>query len=195
MGRTAPGCSERSLERPVAALLLLSIATVACTGKSPPSEVPAADSVTEETAAPCHGQQLSGREVVTDAAAGNIWAPILVRNASTRACTLSGYPTIRFLDSAGRDLHLTATNSRDYTGAIPPSPIPPITFVLEPGAKSWFIVHFTDVQAPCVVVDSMLVVPPGGHGQVSVPVSRSHEWDVCAGPLSVTAATLNEPSR
>jgi Protein of unknown function (DUF4232) len=118
----------------------------------------------------------------------------LLKNVSPRACSLSGYPNIRFLDPAGHDLHLTATNSRDYTGAIPPSPIPLRAFVLEPDARSWFIVHFTDVQPPCVVVGSMFVVPPGGHGKVSVPVSRAHEWDECSGPLTVTAATLNEPS-
>jgi hypothetical protein len=184
-----------------AVLVMLSIMTVACTGeRARLRQVPAtggnasvADSVTEETIAPCHGRQLSGREVLTDGAAGDVWAPILLRNASHRACTLSGYPTIRFLDAAGHDLHLTATNAPDYTGAIPPSPIPRTAFVLQPGAKSWFVVHFIDVLSPCLVVNSMLVVPPGGHGTVSVLVSRAHEWDVCAGRLSVTAATLDEP--
>jgi hypothetical protein len=193
-----PGAVARAT---AAALVMLSIMTVACTGeRARLRQVPAtgarasvADGVTEGTAAPCEGRQLSGHEVVTDGAAGNVWAPIILRNASPRACTLSGYPTIRFLDAAGHDLHLTATNAPDYTGAIPPSPIPRTAFVLQPGAKSWFVVHFIDVLSPCLVVNSMLVVPPGGHGTVSVLVSRAHEWDVCAGRLSVTAATLDEP--
>ena len=183
-----------------AVLLSLLIVEVACTrnGADPRATGgiggPSTSSVTEDAAAPCHGKQLSGREVLTDPAAGNVWAPILLRNTSPRACTMTGYPRVRFLDVAGDDLHLMATHSPDDTRAIPPLPIPRSAFVLEPSAKSWFIVHFTDVESPCRVVNRMLVVPPGGNGKVTVRVSRQHEWDVCAGPLSVTAATLNEPN-
>jgi hypothetical protein len=160
---------------------------------SSPTQTPSPVPLT--SAPPCRAEQLSGREVLTGGgAAGNVWAPIVLVNRSSRACALSGYPRVSFYDGAGRDLHLDVTDSPVYTGAIPPSPIPRAPFVLDAGSRAWFVVHFIDVQPPCVVVKSLGIVPPGGEGSLAVRVSPEHEWAVCAGGgISITAATTSKP--
>jgi hypothetical protein len=142
----------------------------------------------------CTGDQLDGHEVVTGGgAAGNVWAPIVLVNRSSRACALSGYPRVRFLDAAGQDLGLIATDSPVYDGTAPPSPVSRAPFVLGPGSRAWFIVHFSDIVPPCSLVTSLRIVPPGAAGTLLVPISPVHEWDVCAGGISITAAMPSRP--
>lgn len=156
--------------------------------------LPSSQSATIPNAAPaCRGDQLSAREIATDGAAGNVWAPVELVNRSSDACTLSGYFDVRFLDAAGHDLNLQAKHSRNDTAGVSPSPIPRAQFVLAPGAKSWFIVYFSDVQPPCVRVLSLAIRPPGGSGTVTMRVNPIHEWAVCVGELTVTAATPTRP--
>ena len=138
----------------------------------------------------CHARQLSTRVIPTDPAAGNVWAPILLQNRSSRACTLSGYPQVRFFDAMGRERHIRVTNSPVFPATSQPSPIPRAPFVLEPGAKSWFIVHFEEQAQPCVHVNRLQIVPPGGTGVVDVHVPG---WPVCRGGVDITAAMPNHP--
>lgn len=146
------------------------------------------------TASRCSADQLSAREIVSDGVAGNVWTPVLLINRSSEACTLSGYPDLRFLGKTGNDLHLHAIHSPDNTGLMTPSPISRAPFTLEPGARSWFIVHFSDVQPPCTRVFSVQITPPGGTGMLTMRVNPIHEWDVCQGGITVTAATPNRPA-
>jgi len=145
------------------------------------------------TADPCRADQLFAHEIVTDGAAGNVWAPVVLVNRGTVPCRLGGYPTVRFLGAAGNDLGLRAAHSPKYTGAIPPSPVPRVPFVLAPGGKAWFVVYFSDVQPPCTRVFALSIVPAGAGGPVTMRVNPIHEWAVCSSQPTLTAMTPNRP--
>jgi hypothetical protein len=155
-------------------------------GGTPPPSIP-------QQAGPCRGDQLHARDIVTHGAAGNVWTPVVLVNRSATACRLSGYPSIRFLGRAGNDLHLRAAHAPDNTAAVPPSPIPRAPFILAPNQKAWVILYFSDVQPPCARVFGLAMTPPGGTGTVTMLVNPIHEWDVCEGALTVTAATPTRP--
>jgi hypothetical protein len=179
------GVFDRMVRNAWIGLAMLPLIVAACTGE--PQHVPTS------AVKPCRGDQLFAKEIVTDGAAGNVWTPVEVVNRSSESCRLSGYPNVRFLDAAGEDLRLAATASPTYTGAVPPSPIPRAPFVLDPQDKAWFVVYFSDEQPPCTRVFGVRITPPGGTGWVTMHVSSVHEWDVCQGSLTYTAATITRP--
>jgi uncharacterized protein DUF4232 len=141
----------------------------------------------------CLGAQLSGHEVPMDGAAGNVWTPIVLVNRSSRPCKLAGYPRVELFDASGQTLHLSMKRSPTYAGAVLPSPISRAPFILQPGGRAWFIIYFEDVQPPCSVVRSLRMTPPGGQGSMIVLVKPVHQWDVCEGGFSITAATTSKP--
>ena len=130
--------------------------------------------------------------IPTDGAAGNVWTPIVLANASSEACSLAGYPVLRFLGRDGRDLGLRASDDPKDEGHIPPSPIPRAPFVLAPGAKAWFRLYSNDVIPPCTRVSEIAITPPGGTGTVAIHAHPPQRFVFCTGVLSVTAATLSQ---
>jgi Domain of unknown function (DUF4232) len=144
-------------------------------------------------AAPCRGGQLSARDIVTDGAAGSVSEPVALTNRSDRACMLSGYPALRFIGPGGRVLDLRAAPSPNDTAGASPSPISRAPFTLRANETAWFIVSFSDVQPPCGRVVEIAITPPGGSGTVRMRVDPIHVWSVCAGRLTVTAATPERP--
>jgi hypothetical protein len=158
---------------------------------APPSHPSSPASVGSASAAGCRGSQLAAHEIPTDGAAGSVWNPIVIVNASAEPCSLGGYPTLRFLGRDGRDLGLHASDDPKDQGQIPPSPIPRAPFVLAPGAKAWFRLASTDVIPPCTHVSGIEMTPPGGTGTVRINVNAD-TLIFCTGILSVTAATPSQ---
>jgi hypothetical protein len=155
-----------------------------------PSSVPA--SAGPGAVPRCRGDQLSVHAIPTDGAAGNVLTPIVLTNASSDACSLAGYPRLRFLGRDGRDLGLHASDDPKDVGQIPPSPVPRAPFVLTAGAKAWFRLYSTDVVPPCTWVHEIAITPPGGTGTVTMRATPMRKLVFCTGVLSVTAATPSQ---
>ena len=155
-----------------------------------PSSVPA--SVGPDAVPRCRGRQLSADAIPVDGAAGNVLTPIVLTNTSSDACSLAGYPRLRFLGRDGGDLGLRASDDPKDEGQIPPSPIPRAPFVLAPGATASFRLYSTDIIAPCTRVSRIAITPPGGQGTVMLRANPSQRFLFCTGVLSVTAATLSQ---
>lgn len=162
-------------------------------GVSTPSSPSPTVSVGPAAAPRCRGSQLSAHAIPTDGAAGNVWTPIVLVNEGSDACSLAGYPRLRFLGRDGRDLGLHASDDPKDEGQIPPSPIPRASFVLAPGAKAWFRLYSTDVIPPCTRVSEIAITPPGGTGSMAIRARPMQKFVFCTGVLSVTAATPSRP--
>jgi hypothetical protein len=198
LGQAAPG-----LERPharrmvliVAAFLLFFAAMVPLwvAFRGDVSVPPSPASVGSGAVPRCRGSQLSVHAVPTDGAAGNVFTAIVLTNASSKACSLAGYPRLRFLGRDGHDLGLHASDDPKDEGQIPPSPISRAAFVLAAGAKAWFRLYSTDVIPPCTWVHEIAITPPGGTGAVTIRATPMHKLVFCTGDLSVTAATPSQP--
>jgi hypothetical protein len=162
-------------------------------GVSPPaaSSPPPSPSVDPASVSPCDAGQLSVRMIPTDGAAGNVLTPVELVNTSSEACSLGGYPSLRFLGRDGQDLGLHASHDPQDEGQIPPSPIPRTPFVVEPGDTASFRLYSTDVIPPCASAAEIVITPPGGTGTVTVHADATHRLIFCTGVLSVTAATLS----
>ena len=110
------------------------------------------------SAQPCTPSQLTVGGFGTSAAAGTGVVTIRIEDTSSLPCSLTGYPVVTFLNSAGTPLHVTVS----HTGIWPPG-VPRI--VLPPGeaASAGFIILSSDIQqtsAPCPVATSISVTPP-----------------------------------
>ena len=110
------------------------------------------------SAQPCTPSQLTVGGFGTSAAAGTGVVTIRIEDTSSLPCSLTGYPVVTFLNSAGTPLHVTVS----HTGIWPPG-VPRI--VLPPGeaASAGFIILSSDIQqtsTPCPVATSISVTPP-----------------------------------
>ncbi len=176
----------------IAAMVPLWIAFRGDVSASPsPASVPA--SAGPGAVPRCRGSQLSVHAIPTDGAAGNVLTPIVLTNVSSDACSLAGYPRLRFFGRDGRDLGLHASDDPKDEGQIPPSPVPRAPFVLAAGAKAWFRLYSTDVIPPCTWVHEIAITPPGGTGTVTIRATPMHKLVFCTGVLSVTAAIPSQP--
>lgn len=92
-------------------------------------------------ASACTAAQLSGTFAVEpgSAGAGNIIYKLQVTNTSQSACTVSGVPTVDFLDAAGKTMPSKTSVS---TGTI-------TTVPLHPGAAATSEVRFSPDVTPC----------------------------------------------
>jgi len=110
------------------------------------------------SAQPCTPSQLTVGGFGTSGAAGTGVVTIRIEDTSSLPCSLTGYPVVTFLNSAGTPLHVTVS----HTGIWPPG-VPRI--VLPPGeaASAGFIILSSDIQqtsTPCPVATSISVTPP-----------------------------------
>jgi len=101
----------------------------------------AAEAAEIASAQPCTPSQLTVGGFGTSAAAGTQVVTIRIEGTSSLPCSLTGYPVVAFLNSAGAPLHVTVS----HTGIWPPG-VPRI--VLPPGeaASAGFIILSSDIQ-------------------------------------------------
>jgi hypothetical protein len=118
------------------------------------------------TIAPCRGEDLSVRHVTDDAAMGGqnliVYA---LKNNSSAACTLDGYPRYELLDKSGKlRPRGRAINSQQLPGD--EAKRPPQLVTIEPGKEAWFRVYYNSGGAgylgkPCPVSRKVRIVAPG----------------------------------
>jgi hypothetical protein len=91
------------------------------------------------TIAPCRGRQLAATYAGTDGATGHLELTIALRNVSTTACGLRGYPRAALVDRAGRRLPLRVSQG---SGFFPDTRARPQRVVLAPGTMAHFGIGF-----------------------------------------------------
>jgi len=85
---------------------------------------------------------------------------IRLRNTSSSACVLGGYPGMQLLDANGAQLPTTVVRGGSY----PFANLTPTTVTLAPGAVAYFNLGYSDVpsggETACPKASSMWVTPP-----------------------------------
>jgi hypothetical protein len=119
-------------------------------------------------------------------AAGQVVVAIRLTNGSSKSCALSGYPdfTLTAKSAAGADIAEPATLRHGPLGDLAFGD-PPTTVVLAPGARSGFLVQFSQVpygDGGCVPVTRMRLPLPGSTTPAVGPV----QMQVCGEPMLVS---------
>jgi hypothetical protein len=101
----------------------------------------------------CHTSELRASVGRDNPGAGQENFPIVLTNASSRTCTVRGYPGAAFLDASGRQL---GPDPKRSSGT-------PETVTLAPGKSSWAGLSFANPEvsgAHAATPASLLVTPP-----------------------------------
>ena len=167
-GRTAPSVSHSGASRPAthpASASGSSSATVANTAASRPG-----------TRRICSTEQLGLSLGRKDVGAGNVYLPLVLTNKSTASCTLTGYPGVSLLDSAGSAIGDPAT--RRGASRSPVS--------LPPGGSASAVLHTLNegtTDTPCRRTPARIrAYPPDSFTSMTVP---AHSFRVCGGVFEV----------
>ncbi len=139
----------------------------------------------------CRGAQLAASYARTDGATGHMELTIALRNVSTTACRLRGYPRAALLDAAGRRLPLRV---RQGSGFFPDSRGAPRPVVMAPGALAHFGIGLTTNNEyahahVCRTAAAAMAAPPGGAGGIRwerVSLRRAPRITPCGGTLTVS---------
>ncbi len=124
----------------------------------------------------CRTDELEAELGPTNAGAGQIYNPLILRNTGSRTCDLTGFPGVSVLDGSGNQIGEPAT--RD--GAVG------TTVSLAPGAVASSLLHTTNEGiggAPCEPTSAqMKVFPPDETAELTFAA----QYTVCGG-FSVTS--------
>lgn len=131
---------------------------------------------TTTTAGPtqCAALALSAELGQTNAGAGQVYQPLVLRNTGTAACELRGFPGVSVLDSAGTQIGLPATRDGAEGAAV----------TIQPGGAASATLHTANgpIGGPCEPTSAtMKVFPPGSTEAITFAAS----YTVCGG-FSVT---------
>jgi hypothetical protein len=95
---------------------------------------------------------------------GHEGVAILFENTGTSTCSLSGYPGVAALDSAGRQVAQAQRTPSGYLGGMQTGSTTPPVVLLGPGAEASALVEGTDVPegvaSSCPTYPALLVTPP-----------------------------------
>jgi hypothetical protein len=95
---------------------------------------------------------------------GHEGSTILFTNTGTSACSLSGYPGVAALSSAGAQVQQAQRTPNGYLGGLETGSTSPPVVDLRPGAVASALVEGTDVPegtaASCPTYPALLVTPP-----------------------------------
>ena len=126
----------------------------------------------------CHTSELAATIGAGDAAAGNRFATLSLKNTSGRTCTIYGYGGLQPLNSAGTQLPLTL--KRDATAGAPR------LVRLSPGTSIGRTIHWGAVPsgtAKCPTASSATVIPPDETDPLSV---RFDFGEICGSTIDGT---------
>jgi hypothetical protein len=143
---------------------LLLAGALACRAPAGPPTPPAA--AAPAAPRPCASAQLAAAVTGGDAGMSHRAMTISARNASGAACTLTGYPTLRFLDSTRAPIAALAQRAGASDYFAPESAT--TTLTLPPGDSAWFEIAYlgAPVGPPCHRVAILGIAPPGDTGAV-----------------------------
>jgi ABC-type transport system substrate-binding protein len=122
----------------------------------------------------CAASSLSAELGQTNAGAGQVYQPLVLRNTGTAACELRGFPGVSVLDSAGTQIGQPATRDGAEGAAV----------TLQPGGAASATLHTANgpIGGPCEPASAtMKVFPPGSTEALTFAAS----YTVCGG-FSVT---------
>jgi hypothetical protein len=103
----------------------------------------------------CHTSELAATIGAGDAAAGNRYATLSLKNTSARTCTIYGYGGLQPLDATGKQLPVTLKRDASAGG--------PRLVRLSPGTSIGRTIHWGAVptgSAQCPTATSATVIPP-----------------------------------
>ncbi|MFF4803046.1 DUF4232 domain-containing protein [Streptomyces sp. NPDC001351] len=109
----------------------------------------------------CHTSQLRATVGQNDPGAGQENFPVVLTNASSRTCTVRGYPGAAFVDASGRQL---GPDPKRSSGT-------PTTVTLAPGRSAWAGLTFSNPDVSGAHADtpaSLLVTPPDERDHLTV---------------------------
>ncbi|MCP9207615.1 DUF4232 domain-containing protein [Streptomyces cucumeris] len=113
-----------------------------------------------------------------DVGAGNVYLPLVLTNASTSACTLTGFPGVSLLDADGALIGEPAARRGASHSTIP----------LPPGGSASALLHTLNegvTDTPCwKSATSIRVYPPDSFRAMKV---AAHSFRVCGGVFDVEA--------
>ncbi|MGH9277142.1 MAG: DUF4232 domain-containing protein [Acidimicrobiales bacterium] len=174
---------EAAISSPSTTATTATAATVSTTTAAPPTTVAGPD--------PCAASALAIEAGEGRAALGHGLSVYELRNTSSEACRMSGYPTVTVVDAQGRVL----AEAQRGPGRILPDR-PPASVVVAPGARAYVGVESPNVCGDGVrpaAADAVRVTPPGTTG---APLTAVATIAVCPGqavlvsPVRATEADL-----
>jgi hypothetical protein len=118
----------------------------------------------------CAASSLSAELGQTNAGAGQVYQPLVLRNTGQAACELRGFPGVSVLDSAGTQIGQPATRDGAEGASV----------TLQPGGAASATLHTANgpIGGPCDPASaSMKVFPPGSTEAVTFAAS----YTVCGG--------------
>jgi hypothetical protein len=125
----------------------------------------------------CHTSELRASVGRNNPGAGQENFPIVLTNASSRTCTLRGYPGAAFVDASGRQL---GPDPKRSSGS-------PTTVTLAPGKSAWAGLTFSNPEvsgAHAATPAALLVTPPDERDHLTVP------WQGGQVPVSGNASSV-----
>jgi ABC-type transport system substrate-binding protein len=129
----------------------------------------------------CATEQLQAELGPTDAGAGQIYAPLILRNTSSSTCLVRGFPGVSVLDADGGQLGDPATREGAEGGEV----------LLQPGGVASSTLHTTNQgiggQACLPTSAQMKVFPPDQTAELTFPA----QFTVCGG-FSVTSLVAGD---
>ena len=180
--------------RRTSALALLPVAAVALLGSACGSDSKAADTTTTSTTAAtststtaparpappkagtpaCNTSQLTGELGPSNAGAGQVYNPLVVKNTSTTTCEVRGFPGVSLLDGSGNQIGEPATREGNEGAAV----------ILKPGESASATLHTTNegMGATCTAPAAQIKVFPPNQTQA---LTFSAAYTACGG-FSVT---------
>jgi len=158
-----------------------SSATSTSTSEATTSTTTDESSTTTPTDQACRTDELTASLGPSNAGAGQVYAPLILRNGGTRTCTVRGFPGVSLLDSAGNQLGDPATREGTEGAAVS----------LTPGASASATLHTTNEGiggTTCTPQSAqMKVYPPN---QTSALIFAA-EYTACGG-FSVTTLVAGD---
>lgn len=149
--------------------------TTSETGPTPPATSPEGSTPATDR---CHTSELIATIGAGDAAAGNRYATLSLRNKSGRTCTIYGYGGLQPLDATGKQLPVTLKRDASAGG--------PRLVRLSPGSAIGRTIHWGAVptgDAKCPTATSATVIPPDETDPLTV---RYDFGEVCGSTIDGT---------
>jgi hypothetical protein len=148
-----------------------STTTSTSTTEAPTSSTTAGSSSTTSAGTQtCTTGQLEARLGPSDAGAGQVYAPLVLRNTGTAACQVKGFPGVSLLDASGSQIGQPATREGAEGG----------TVVLLPGGAASATLHTTNegIGGPCDPASSQIKVFPPDQTE---SITFSASYTACGG--------------
>lgn len=175
-------------------MLLAVVGAVALAGCSAPASTTVAAgtlaSSTQPPAPECGGKALTGSVTLAGSNASQPYVVVALKNASTSACSMSGYPVVTFADAAGKPIGVAITHGSTYEVADPGEAVAD----LKPGGSAWFAIGTgTAYGGPMVDLTTARVSLGGSETAVKVDLVGDAAKSADPLPVSVTAFSASVP--